>query len=198
MGDKFDIKFRALPPDLRLKLWVLGLDADTSKVAIAYRLGSFVTSLSYDYGGNLEAALSIDRKFSAKVGVDPSSGDLDLGVAFRGFNFGANASFKGHSGGLGLGYGAALLPFPSELSEIFNSGAFGLKSVASDIDAAPNNPLAWYKLHSNDIKTISSAISAGQRIAKAGGSADRLGAALRLNFSPQTGLTIYSGLVVRF
>jgi hypothetical protein len=198
MGDKFDIKFSALPPDLRLKLWVLALDANTSKVGIAYRPGSFVTSLSYNYGGNVEAALSLDRNFSAKVGVDPSSGDLDLGVVFRGFNFGANASFKGHSGGLSLGYGAALLPFPSELSDIFNSAGVGLKSVMSDIDAAPNNPLAWYNLHSNDIKTISSAVSAGQRIAKAGGSADRFGAALRLNSSPQTGLTIYGGAVVRF
>ena len=198
MGDKFDIKFRALPPDLRLKLWVLALDANTSQVAIAYRPGSFVTSLSYDYGGNLEAGLSLNRNFSAKVGVDPSNGDLDLGVVYRGFNFGANASFKGQSGGLALGYGAALLPFPSELSDTFNSGALGLKNVMGDIDAAPNNPLAWYNLHSNDIKTISSAISMGQRIAKAGGTSDRFGAALRLNYSEQTGLTVYSGLLVRF
>jgi hypothetical protein len=198
MGDKFDIKFSALPPDLRLKLWVLALDANTSKVAIAYRPGSFVTSLSYDYGGNLEAALSVDRNFSAKVGVDPSSGDLDLGVVFRGFNFGANASFKGQSGGVGLGYGASLLPFPSELSGIFNSAAFGLKSVMSDVDAAPNNPLAWYKLHSDDTKAISSAMSAGQRIAKAGESPYRFGAALRLDFTPETGLTIYSGVLFRF
>jgi hypothetical protein len=198
MGDKFDITFKPLPPDLKMKLWVLALDADTSKVALAYRPGSFVTSLSYEYGGNLEAGLSFNRGFSTKLGVDPSSGDLDLGLVYRGFKFGAKASIKNKSAGLSFGYGQSLLPFPSELSDVFNSGGFGLTSMMRDIDAAPDNPLAWYKLHSNDIKTISKAVDLGQKIHKLGKSKDRFGAGLRLNFAPETGLTIYTGLQVRF
>ena len=48
MGDdtNFDVKFSALPPELQMKLWVLGLDANTSKVCIAYRPGAFTTSLT--------------------------------------------------------------------------------------------------------------------------------------------------------
>jgi hypothetical protein len=198
MGDKFDIKFKPLPPDLKMKLWVLALDADTSKVAIAYRPGSFVTSLAYNYGGNLEASFSLNRGFSTKLGVDPSDGDLDLGLVFRGFRFGAKAGFKSKSAGLSFGYGQTLLPFPTELADTFNSAGFGLGSMMRNIEAAPDDPLAWYKLHKNDVKTISKAIDLGQKIDKYGKSKDRFGVGLRLNFAPETGLTIYGGAQVRF
>jgi hypothetical protein len=197
MGDDFNIGFKLLPPDLQMKLWVLALDANTSKVNIAYRPGSFVTSLAYNYGGNVDASLSI-RAFSATLGVNPSNGNLDLGLVYRGFNFGTSANFTQKSAGLSLGYGAKLLPFPSELSSIFNSAAGGLQSMASDISAAPNNPLAWYKLHSNDAAAIGKAVSTGQQISKQGDSSDRFGAGLRLNYNQQTGLTIYGGVQLRF
>lgn len=197
MGDGFDINYKLLPPDLQVKLWVLALDADTSKVNIAYRPGSFVTSLSYNYGGNLQASLSV-RRFQTTVGVNPSNGNLDLGLVYRGFNFGASSSFRQKSAGLSLSYGADLLPFPSELSSVFNSAAGGLQNMASDISAAPNNPLAWYDLHHNDINTIKNAISTGKQIAKQGDSTDRIGAGLRLNYNQQTGLTIYGGVVLKF
>jgi len=197
MDNYFDINFKLLPPDLQMKLWVLGLDANTSKVSIAYRPGSFVTSLAYNYGGNVEASLSI-RAFSTTLGVNPSSGNFDLGLVYRGFNFGTSANFTQKSAGLTLGYGAKLLPFPSELSSIFNSAAGGLQSMVGDISAAPNNPLAWYKLHSNDVDAISKAISTGQQIAKLGESPDRFGAGLRLNYNQQTGLTIYGGVLLKF
>ena len=197
MGDNFDIKFSALPPDLQMKLWVLALDASTSKVAIAYRRGSFVSSLAYNYGGNVEAALSI-RPFTSTLGVNPSNGNLDLGLVYRGFRYGSSASFTQKSVGLNFGYGATLLPFPSELSSIFNNAATGLQSMAGDISAAPNNPLAWYKLHSDDASAVGKAISTGQGIYKLGQSPDKVGVGLRLNFNQQTGLTIYGGVLMRF
>src|ERR1051326_3751742 len=105
MGDKgdknFDIKFSALPPDLKMKLWVLGLDAGTSKVCIAYRPGAFTTSLTYNYGGNVQAGLSI-RRLSTSLGVNPSSGRLDLAMVYRGFNFGSYANVTQKTAGLNL------------------------------------------------------------------------------------------------
>ncbi len=196
MGDPFDVRFSLLPPDLQMKLWVLGLDANTSKVSIAYSPGSFVTNLAYNYGGNVEASLAV-RRFSTKLGVNPSSGNVDLGVVYQGFNFGTSANFTQKSAGLNLGYGATLLPFPSELATIFNSGATGLQSMAGDISTAPNNPLAWYKLHSNDAAAVSKAISTGQQIYKMDKS-PAFGAGLRLNYTEQTGLTIYMGAIVKF
>jgi hypothetical protein len=197
MGDDFDIKFSVLPPDLQMKLWVLALDANTSKVAIAYRNGSFVSSLAYNYGGNVQAALSI-RAFTGTFGVNPSNGNLDLGLVYRGFRFGSSASFTQRSAGLNFGFGSALLPFPSELAGVFNNGATGLQSMAGDIAAAPNNPLAWYKLHSDDAAAIGKAVSTGQQIYKLQQSQDKFGVGLRLNFTQQTGLTIYGGVLMRF
>jgi hypothetical protein len=197
MGNAFDIDFKLLPPKLQMQLWVLALDANSSKVNIAYRPGSFLTSLAYNYGGNVEASLSV-RRFSTTVGVNPASGDVNLGLFFRGFRFGASANVTQESSGVSIGYGASLLPFPMELSSTFNSAAVGLQSMARDIDSAPNNPLAWYKLHSNDASAIGSAISVGQQIVKYGENSNRFGATLRLNHTPQTGLTIHLEAQVRF
>ena len=198
MGDNsFDISFKALPPDLQMKLWILALDANTSKVAIAYKTGVFTTNLTYNYGGNIEAGLSLRRGFSTTVGVNPSTGQVDLGMVYQGFNFGSYANFTQKSAGASLSYGAKLLPFPSELSSVFDSAAGGLQSMAKDIGAAPNNPLAWYKMHSDDVATISKAVSTGQQIAKMPSGPD-FGAGLRLNYNQQTGFTIYAGALLKF
>jgi hypothetical protein len=197
MGDSnFDIRFTALPPDLQMKLWILGLDANTSKVCIAYRAGAFTTNLTYNYGGNVQAALSI-RKFSTTLGVNPSSGQVDLGVVYQGFKFGSYANFTQKTGGLNLGYGAGLLPYPAELTGVFDSAAIGLRSLASDVKGAPNNPLAWYKLHSDDVNAVTQGVSAVQSIANSS-SSDRFGVGLRINYTQQTGLTVYGGALLRF
>lgn len=199
MGDNsFDINFSALPPDLQMKLWVLALDANTSKVAIAYKPGTFTTSLTYNYGGNVQASLSMRRGPTTTLGFNPSSGQVDLGLVFQGFDFGATANYTQKSVGLNLSYGAKLLPYPDELSGVFDSAAGGLQSMAKDIGAAPNNPLAWYKLHSNDAATISKAVSTVKDIAKSGSESDKVGVGLRLNYTPQSGFTIYGGAIFKF
>lgn len=190
MGD-FDINFRPLPPRLQMQLWVLGLDADTSRVNLAYRDGNIRTGLAYNYGGNAEAFLST-RRFSTTFGVNPSNGNMDLGLVYRGFRFGASGNVSRQSAGLSFGYGAALLPMPAELASTFTAGAAGLQNVVGDLGSAPNNPLAWYGLHSNDVSAVTSAISMGRRISEAG-NGDRFGVGLRLNYTPESGLIIYGG-----
>jgi len=197
MPDKFDIGFKLLPPDLQMKLWVLALDANTGKVAIAYQANSFKTSLRYNYGGNIEAALSIQR-LTTTVGINPTNADVSLGLVFRGFNFGTSASPTQKSVGVNIGYGASLLPFPNELATTFNAAGTGLASMADDIGQAPNNPLAWYKLHSNDVGTITKAVNLGQQIDKLSDKSNRFGIGLRLNYSQPTGLTIYGGAQLSF
>jgi hypothetical protein len=194
----FDIDFKLLPPDLQMKLWVLALDADTGKVSIAYKPGSFVTNLAYNYGGNIQASFAVPRLFSANVGVNPSNGNLNMGLVYRGFTFGANAAFTSKTYGGALSYGAALLPFPDDLSKTFNAANGGLMSMAGDIAAAPNDPLSWYKLHSNDVTAITQAVATGQAIQKAGVSKDNFGFGARLNYSQASGFTIYGGAIWRF
>lgn len=198
IGNEFDVQYKLLPPKLQMQLWVLALDANTSKVNLAYKSGIFCNSLAYKYGGSAQASFSI-RRTALTLGVNPSSRDLDLGLVFRGFKFGASANVAHGSAGVSLSYGASLLPFPWELSSKFNSAAGGLQSMASDISSSPNNPLEWFKLHSDDAGAINNAIRAGQQISKgASDHSNRLGAALRLNYAQNTGLTIYGGVQLFF
>jgi hypothetical protein len=166
MSDKFDIQYGLLPPELTMRLWVLALDANTSKVNLAYNPGAFRTSLSYSYGGNITAALGV-RRYSFSSEINPSNGDttLRLGMVFRGFNFGATAAPMKSSAGLNLTYGRKLLPFPDELGKTFNAANGGLMNMAGDIRAAPDNPLAWYRLHHDDAATIKKAVDLGKQIA---------------------------------
>ena len=195
MSDGFDIDYKLLPPKLRMQIWVLALDADTKKVNLAYKNGAFRSNLAYKYGGNVQAAMRI-RRVTTSLSVNPKNGDVDLGVAFKGFKFGASASYTSQSGSLSLGYGAKLLPFPESLASTFNSASDGLGSMAHNIEAAPDNPLAWYKMHSDDLATIKKAIAVGQKIQ--GSDQKFFGAGLRLNYHPETGLTIYGGAQFRF
>lgn len=197
MGDKFDIDYKLLPPELQIKLWVLSLDADTSKVNLVYRPGRFKTNVTYNYGGSIEAGLAI-RRFDLKLGYDPGKQDADLGLVHRGFRFKASANTQGKSAGLSLGFGAALLPFPDELAQTFNSGALSLQNLAGTISTAPDNPLAWYRLHSDDIATLSKAAKLGQAIADKKQAQKRFGAALRLNYNAETGFLIHGGMLLRF
>jgi hypothetical protein len=194
MSDGFNIDFKALPPHLQVRLWVLSLDANTSRVAIAHRHGAFTTSVNYAYGGAIGASFAMPQ-LTLGAGVNPGNADLSGSLVFRGFNFGVSGNIARQTVNGSLSYGAALLPFPNEMADVFNAANGGLQSMIGDIRNAPNNPLAWYGLHSNDIGTVSSAVSMGQRIAKA---KPGFGARLGLGFAPATGLTITLGAGVMF
>lgn len=197
MGKPFDINLKLLPPRLQMQLWVLGLDANTSKVGIAYRSGCFTSNLSYAYGSHLEASMSTCMDGAVVKATAKSNADLNLDVVYRGFRFGVRGNPQRGSVGAGLSYGAALLPFPQEMSDVFNAAGIGLQSMAADIRTAPDNPLAWFKMHSDDQATIKRAVDLGQKIADQG-NANSLGAGLRLDYTPERGLVIYGGLLLRF
>lgn len=91
-----------------------------------------------------------------------------------------------------------LQPFPSQLSSIFMSGEQGMRNIAGDISSAPDNPLAWYDLHSDDVSTITAAINMGRRIHKQQTSSQNFGAGLRITYSPDAGLLIYGGVQLIF
>jgi hypothetical protein len=219
MDNIFDIDFKLLPPELQLKLWILALDADTSKVNLAYKPGQFRTNLTYNYGGNIEASIAI-RQFSGTVKVNPGNGAFDLGLVYRGFRFnsatniaagstgvnvgfkkwsiGSSANFAKSAFGLTLNYGAELLPFPADLADTFGKAANGLQNTLGSLGAAPTNPLAWYKMRSNDIDTITSAIDTGKKLMAPKNKGPSFGGNVRLNYAPQTGLVIYCAVQAIF
>ncbi len=192
MSDGFSVDFQKLPPRLQMKLWVLALDANTSKIAIEYQAGIFKTSLDYEYGGNGHASLAVQRLTLS----GDTEGSFGAGYVFRGFNFQLSANPWKKSAGGSISFGADLLPFPSELTSVFNHGGTGLTSMARDIRRAPDNPLAWFKMHSDDKNAISAAIDAGQKIAKA--KSDDYGFRIGLDHAPETGLTVSLAAGVNF
>lgn len=193
----FDIDYNLLPPSLQLRLWVLSLDANTSRVRLSRDFGTISAGLNYNYGGALSADIR-SGGFRSSFGVDPSNADLSLGGSYGGFNLGATGNIAQRRFGLNLGYGARLLPFPSQLSSIFMSGEEGMRNIAADISSAPDNPLAWYDLHSDDVSTITAAINTGRRIHKQQTSSQNFGAGLRITHSPDGGLLIYGGVQLIF
>lgn len=218
MDDVFDVDFKILPPELQLKLWILALDADTSKVNLAYKRGQFRSSLAYNYGGNIEASIGI-RQTQGVLKVNPGNGAFDLGLVYRGFRFNTNANIAQSSTGVSVGfnkwslgssanfakstfgfnvnYGAELLPFPSELADTFGKAAAGLKTTVGSLGGVTSNPLAWYKMRSNDFDTITSAIDTGKKLMKPKPGAS-FGGGIRLNYAPQTGLVIYCAVQAIF
>ena len=182
-----------LPPKLQIQLWLLALDANTSKVGLVYQPGVFRYSTSYNYGGNLEAALSCCR-FTATVGASPK-GNIDFGLVYRGFDFSASANVVTSSLAVTLNYGANILPFPLELSSTFNDANVGLQRVFSNANQSFKDPLAAYNILSDDAKAIAKAVRVGRDIARSKKS-DLFGASLLLNFSPTTGFTIYGAFTI--
>lgn len=194
----FDIAFPKLfPPELTVQLWVLALDADTSKVGLAYHHGPWTTSLNYSYGSSLSAKLAI-RRASLSVGFNPSNDNVDLGLVYRGFRFNATAGLQKRTESLSLSYGAPLLPFPDDLAASFKAANAGFQKMVGDAGSAAANPLRYYQLHSNDVTAIGKAVKLGQTIYQSGKSQDPFGGNIRLNYSPTTGLTFYLTLGVRF
>jgi hypothetical protein len=198
----FDVKFKLLPPDLIMRLWVLALDADTSRVAVAWSPGpgGFTTNLKYNYGGALDAAVSV-RRAQVSLGFNPTNPDhpIDLGLVYKGFRFTSGVDVPKRSVSVKLGFGRELLPFPDQLSSVFDAANGGLFSMAGSISQAPSNPLQWFQMHSNDVNAISKAVSTVQKIGgEANSSSGPIGADLRLSFTPQAGFTIYGTVGISF
>lgn len=197
MPDPFDFKYSLLPPEIKAKLWVLSLDADTSKVNLAYHNSDFTSAVGYKYGGSATASLTL-RRVTGSAGYNPGTSNVDLGLVYRGFKFGAAFNPARGSGGGSFSYGAPLLPYPWELEQTFTSGAHALEKVVGDVGAASKNPLDWYKLHSDDVHLIGEAVKLGQKINDSAKSESKLGVGLRINYAQDTGLTIYSGIRIVF
>lgn len=200
MDDEFDIDFKLLPPELQVKLWILALDADTSKVNLKYTTGTFeklTLGFSYNYGAAAEASLSTPQQ-SFKLGFDPSKSTMTGGLVFKGFRFGASKSVTNSGFGLSFGYGQALLPFPADMTTTFMNANTGVFSVMDKVRSFPDNPLKWYGMVSDDVDTITKGIDLGKKIHKVQTGKDRYGVGVGLSHSPSTGLVFTIGAQGQF
>lgn len=179
-GKTFDLSL--LPPHLQLKLWALGLDADTDAVTIAYRPGQLVTQLKYNYGGALEASVARSQQ-SLTLTLDPS---LSAQLVYKGFDFTAAGKVSQTSFGLSLSYGASPLPAPALLEPVFNNAWSAVGRTWGDRAALPDNPLQFLRIHSNDTKVIGEAAKALKGIAGAEPGKVQYGASLTYDYTART------------
>lgn len=149
-----------LPPELQVKLWALGLHADTDAVAIKYKPGQIVTQLKYNYGGALEASVALPQQ-SLTLSLDPKlSGQL----VYKGFDFTGTLKGTPTSFGASLTFGAAPLPAPAMLEPVFNNAWSAIGRTWGDVAMAPSNPMEFLRIHKNDMKVIGEAAKAVQKV----------------------------------
>jgi hypothetical protein len=171
-----------LPPELRLRLGPLGLNADTSSAGLTLGSDRRQFNAGYEYGGDITAGLRFDG-LNAGLGVNPGSGALSLNGSYRDFNFGANADFGAGTGGFRLGYGAPLPPNLADFSATMQRGGEALTNVVPALPGALGNPLGFYNAHSSNISAITSAASTAAGLRAPTG--PTFGANLTGNFSPE-------------
>lgn len=194
--DNFDIDFDLLPPELKLKIYELGLDADVKGVSISHEAKSLSTKFNFEYDG--AASLNLDHgDLNHTMGFDFGSSNLSYGGSYRDVNWASNYNFGNDSFGLSLGYGAPLRPSRDDVNNTFQAGAQGLNNMAGTISSATDDPVAYAEKHKDDVKTISKAISMAKKLRKMDNKRS-FGAGLRLGYSPQNGLSVFVGAQMRF
>ncbi|RMH34835.1 MAG: DUF4157 domain-containing protein [Nitrospirae bacterium] len=187
-----DWRLQLFPPRLSGPLGPLSFSATTSQAQLGYASDLFRAGLGYQYGGELFATGRYGG-LSGRLGVNPQSGAFSLGGSYDRFRFGLQGSPSG-SFGASLGYGAPLLPLPSELSRTVYGGAAGLHGVVGAIPEFLQNPIGTYGAQSENIDAM---IAAGKMLGRLAGQehgGPNFGAGLRVGWDPQRGWVVFGGV----
>lgn len=189
-GSTFDFDFDLLPPALKLRLGGLMVQADTGEAELSFTRNLVRYRLGYSYGGDLFFGAR-SGGFSSRLGFNPSDGGVSLGLSQDQFRFGATANPFSSSVGFNLGYGAPLLPMPSELSAPVYGGWSGAAGILSGLPSF-SDPLSFYQSQSQNIDAVIGAVRALQPLADP--DRRRFGAGLRFSYNPTTGVLVHGGL----
>lgn len=194
--DNFDIDFELLPPELRLKIFELGLNADVKGVSISHQAKSLSTKFNFEYDG--AASLNMDHgDLNHTLGYDFGSSNLSYSGQYRDVNWGSNYNIDQKSFGLSVGYGAPLRPSQKDVNNTFQAGAEGLNNVAGNISSVTDDPVKYAEDNKDNIKAITKAVSMARKIRKMENKTE-FGAGLRLGYSKEQGLSIFVGAQFRF
>lgn len=194
--DNFDIDFDLLPPELRLKIFELGLNADVKGVSISHQAKSLGTKLNFGYDG--AASLNLDHgELDHTLGYDFGSSNLSYAGRYKEVNWGTNYNIDQKSFGLSLGFGAALRPSKEDVNNTFQAGAEGLNNVAGNISSITDDPVKYADDNKDNISAITKAVSMARKIRKMNNKPE-FGAGLRLGYSPERGLSVFVGAQMRF
>lgn len=194
-GDKsFEFNFELLPPSLKFTIGNWMLQANTGSAQFQFSQNLLHYSLGYSYGGNIFAGFN-QPGFGTKLGVNPSSGETSLNINYDQFRFGGSFNPDSSAFGLNIGYGAPLLPMPSDLSESVYSGWGGATSVLGDLGNL-QDPISFYQSHRNDVNAVMGMVH--QLHSLSDEDQPSFGAGLKFKYNPETGLLIGAGMQWKF
>ena len=186
----FSFNFDMLPPELKLRLGSFMLKTNTGSTELSFTKELMKTYAGYSYGGDLYLGGNA-HGVSSRLGFNPSSTQLSLGLGYDKYKFGATANPTTGSFGLGLNYGAPLLPMPGDLSAGVYKGEAGAESMLRNFGPV-GNPMDMYNRHSDSIDSIIGAVKSLAPVAKA--EPGSFGAGLQFSYNPQTGVLLHAGL----
>jgi hypothetical protein len=186
----FSFDYKLLPPELKLRLGSVMLQANTGSSELSFTRDMVKTYMGYSYGSDLYMGGS-NRGFNYRLGFNPSSRQTSLGLGYNKFGFSSSVNPEQKSFGLGLSYGAPLLPMPADLSAGYNRAESGTRDI---LESAGNlsNPLDWYSQHKDSVKSVMDAVETTSKIAKT--EPGSFGAGLQFSYNPERGILIYGRL----
>lgn len=198
--NNFDIDFDLLPPELKLKIFEMGLDADVKGVSVSHKAKAFSTKFNFEYKG--KASLNMDHgDLNHTMGYDIGAKNLTYGGKYQDWNWGSNYNFSDNSFGLSVGYGAGLQPSREQMANDFGNkmraGFEGAEGAIGSLGSAFDDPVKYAQDNQDNIKAITKAVSAARKISKMKDKTE-FGAGLRLGYSQQGGLSIFVGAQMRF
>ncbi len=187
----FSFDFHALPPQLQLRLGGLMLQANTSGTEFQFASSLVKYRLGYSYGSDLYLS-SQSGGYGSRLGFNPSTSSLSLGLTQDKFRFNASVNPTTGAAGFGVGYGAPLLPMPgAALNKSVYGGAAGLSGMAGGLGGG-FDPINFYKTQHDNIDSVMSAVKTLQPLADPKNA--QFGAGLNFTYNPDTGVMFYAGL----
>ncbi len=196
---KPEINFDVLPPDLKIRMWHLLFEADTSAVKLDYETKGLKTGLSYKYGGALSLHLKSGAT-SGSVGYTPGENQFSLGLSHGPFNAGISATPDQQKYGFKLGVGDKLLPNPSSVGQTFTTGGTSAGSLLTGAPGALDDPIGFNTSHKSDIDNISKSVDLVKDITDAGKKKIRFGGDFSLSYDPEKKFvfTVRAGMIYHF
>jgi hypothetical protein len=187
----FSFDFHLLPPQIQLRLGGLMLQANTSGTEFQFASSLVKYRLGYAYGSDLYLG-SQSGSYNSRLGFNPSTSSLSLGLSQDQFRFNASVNPTSRTVGFGLGYGAPLLPMPGDaLNKQVNPGGAAAPNILGGLGGG-FDPINFYKSQKDNIGSVMSAVKAVQPLADSKNA--QFGAGLNFTYNPETGVMVYGGL----
>jgi len=186
----FKFNIQLLPPELKLKLYGLMLKADTGQTELNFTHNLIQYQLGYSYGSDLFLDAKKDD-MNLRLGYNPSKTSLSVGMGADQFRTTTSVNLKNGGFGLGVSYGAPLLPMPDmaldpRTQQVQKGGAALPPAVAG----LRSDPVTYIQEQGGNASDVMKAV----KTVKPWSSDQNFGVGLDFLYDPKTGIMINGAL----